>query len=82
MHYLVLLVDGDRASLQRSKEQLTEHGINIITADNFKDATLKLIENGKIHVVLSEWELPCSKEDSTFTSCTAIFKRFWSFAMR
>lgn len=76
MHYSVLLVDNNQDSLQRSAKALEEQGLNIVTCTNFEDACALLKEDGSIHVVLSEWELPLKAKSSKTIKGLEVFKKF------
>ncbi len=58
MNYKVLLLDPGRAGLEKETRELEQGGLTVVGATNFTDACNLLKEDGSIHVVLTEWELP------------------------
>jgi arginine/lysine/ornithine decarboxylase len=57
-HYRVLVCDPDSASLARELGRLGHAGLQVTGASSVDEATRKLREDGSIHVILTEWELP------------------------
>ncbi|HEY9072129.1 MAG TPA: aminotransferase class I/II-fold pyridoxal phosphate-dependent enzyme [Candidatus Ozemobacteraceae bacterium] len=67
MKYKILLLDPSPVSLDRSSVELGNRGLNIVTARSFDDACALLREDGAIHAVLTEWELPRSRKTDSGT---------------
>ena len=76
MHYSVLLVDNNPESLQNSTRELKQRGLNIIGCLSFDKACELLKEDGTIHIVLSEWEIPHGENDSQTIRGLEIFRNF------
>ena len=76
MHYSVLLVDNNPESLQNSTRELKQRGLNIIGCLSFDKACELLKEDGTIHIVLSEWEIPHAENDSQTIRGLEIFRNF------
>ncbi len=76
MHYSVLLVDNNPESLQNSTRELNQRGLNIIGCLSFEKACELLKEEGTIHIVLSEWEIPYRENESETIRGLKIFKNF------
>ncbi|NLI79674.1 MAG: aminotransferase class I/II-fold pyridoxal phosphate-dependent enzyme [Candidatus Riflebacteria bacterium] len=62
MKYKILLLDPNPVSLDISSRELGQRGLNIVGATTFDEACSHLREDGAIHVVLTEWELPFNTE--------------------
>lgn len=58
MKYKILLLDKNDASLEHSSHELSQRGLNVVSAHDFETACAQLRKDGAIHVVLTEWELP------------------------
>lgn len=76
MHYSVLLADSNRETMEMSAKALEKQGLNIVTCTNFEDACNLLKEDGSIHVVLSEWELPENSKSKKSKKGLDIFRQF------
>jgi arginine/lysine/ornithine decarboxylase len=76
MHYSVLLVDNNPESLQNSTRELKQRGLNIIGCLSFEKACELLKEEGTIHIVLSEWEIPYRENEPETIRGLKIFKNF------
>lgn len=66
MKYKVLLINPDYKSNENETRELSSRGINVVSARNVEQACQMLREDGLIHVVLTEWDVPVS-EDSQIT---------------
>jgi len=76
MYYSVLLVDNNPESLQDSMRELKQRGLNVIGCISFDKACEFLKEEGTIHIVLSEWEIPYNENDSKAIRGLDIFRNF------
>lgn len=62
--YRVLICDSDALSLELHLGNLSRAGLKVVGATNLHEATRLLREDGAIHVILTEWEMPLRGEDS------------------
>jgi arginine/lysine/ornithine decarboxylase len=76
MHYSVLLVDNNPESLQTSIRELKQRELNVRGCLSFDKACDLLKEDGTIHIVLSEWELPYTENASETIQGLDIFRNF------
>mgnify|MGYP006279555753 FL=1 len=76
MYYAVLLADNNAESLQTALYELGKRGITAKGCLSFSEACDLLREDGTIHVVLSEWDLPYAEGSSRRTSGVDIFRYF------
>ncbi len=62
MKYKVLILDPNKTDLENETRELNHRGLNVIGASTFEQATNLLREDGRIHVILTEWEVPESRK--------------------
>ena len=60
MKYKTLLLEPRRNILDAELQELTSRGLAVIGATCFEEALRLLAEDGSIHVILTEWEIPRS----------------------
>ncbi|HNX77347.1 MAG TPA: aminotransferase class I/II-fold pyridoxal phosphate-dependent enzyme [Candidatus Rifleibacterium sp.] len=60
MKYRVLLINPDAKSIEIESRELSSRGINVVTTRSVEEAIRLLREDGLIHVILTEWEVPVS----------------------
>jgi len=68
MKYRVLLLNPDVKTIEIESRELSSRGINVVTAKNVEEACRLLREDGLIHVILTEWEVPVSDEETNLGS--------------
>ncbi|MEQ8221517.1 MAG: hypothetical protein ABRQ37_04390, partial [Candidatus Eremiobacterota bacterium] len=65
MNYKILLLDSNRAGLEKETRELEQGGLTVAGATNFTEACNMLKEDGAIHAVLTEWELPVNNSKTS-----------------
>jgi len=65
MNYKILLLDSNRAGLEKETGELEKGGLNVVGASNFAQACNLLKDDGSIHIVLTEWELPVNNYEAS-----------------
>lgn len=58
MKYKILLIDPEKHRLDAEMQELVSRGMVMVGATNFESACRHLREDGAIHVILTEWEIP------------------------
>ena len=58
MNYKILVIDGDRATLDQTCEGLAKRGFNVLKSSDWTTAAQELAADGAIHAVLTEWRVP------------------------
>ncbi len=76
MHYSVLIVDNDATALNKTLNEISSRGLNSIGCSSFESACEKLKEDGTIHVVLTEWSLPQSRENRKYIEGVEMLREF------
>jgi len=64
MKYRVLLLNPNIKTLETESRELSSRGINVVGARNVEEACKLLRDDGLIHVILTEWEIPVSDEET------------------
>ena len=76
MAYKVLLINPVPQDLENELRMLEERGLSMVGATNFKDAYDLLVQDGTIHVILTEWILPMKARSRQTISGAELFSRF------
>src|SRR6056297_3258809 len=76
MHYSVLIIDNDATALNKTLNEISSRGLNTFGCSSFKSACEKLKEDGTIHVILTEWSLPQSREDRKHIEGVEMLRQF------
>jgi arginine/lysine/ornithine decarboxylase len=77
MKYRVLLLNPDKAALDAETRELVSRGLPVVQALHFEQACQHLKEDGQIHVILTEWEVPLTRgPKSAVISGTSLFQAF------
>lgn len=76
MQYSVLMVDKDQRARDELVEALVYRGLKVVSCDNFKTACEYLINDGTIHAVLCEWELPLDADNKKQIKGLDLFNKF------
>ncbi len=68
-NYKVLILNNKKEELDNEIKELTVRGLNVIGKGSFEEAEQLLLEDGSIHVLLSDTEVPAKKSsEKTITS--------------
>ncbi len=76
MKYKVLLINPDSKTNETETRELSSRGINVVSANNVEHACRMLREDGLIHVVLTEWEVPVSEGSAITLKGSELFCEF------
>lgn len=76
MKYKILLVNPDSKKNESERRELTSRGINVVTASNVAEACRLLREDGLIHVILTEWDIPIDADSSVSVKGAELFEEF------
>lgn len=76
MDFKVLLIEPNEKMIQDEVNELSRRGLCVIGVSNFKDACEALVQDGAIHVVLSETSIPEDQSGKTYLNGINIFKKF------
>ena len=76
MKYKVLLVNPCEAELKKELKDLSARSMNVIGASNVEDACQLLREDGLIHAVLTEWEIPVTQDSKLTLKGSELFSEF------
>ncbi len=76
MEYYVLNINPNKKALDLENNELKLKGINVVGATNYTDACTLMIENGSIHAILTELELPLDKKTDKKIKGADIFRGF------
>lgn len=76
MKYKILLIDPDKTKIDLESRELTSRGINVVTARNVTEASRLLREDGLIHVILTEWDIPIDEDSEVSVRGAELFEEF------
>lgn len=76
MKYDVLLINSDEILLNIEANELRARKMNVVTARNVDEACDCLRENGRIHVILTEWEIPVGEDTDLELKGPELFSEF------
>lgn len=76
MKYKILLLDPDLKKNEIEYRELSSRGISVVTARNVAEACHLLREDGLIHVILTEWDIPADEGSSTSIRGAELFEAF------
>ncbi|MFO8086366.1 MAG: aminotransferase class I/II-fold pyridoxal phosphate-dependent enzyme [Bacteroidales bacterium] len=76
MQYSVLVVDHDQQAREELTEALVVRGLKVVSSNNFEEASDYLVQDGSIHAVLSEWQLPKRADSKQWVKGLDIFNHF------
>ncbi|MBU1108171.1 MAG: aminotransferase class I/II-fold pyridoxal phosphate-dependent enzyme [Candidatus Riflebacteria bacterium] len=76
MKYKILLLNPDIKKIDLECRELTSRGIAVVTARNVVEASRLLREDGLIHVILTEWEIPVDNENTVSIKGAELFEKF------
>ncbi len=76
MKYKVLLVNPLIEELKKELKDLSARNMNVIGATNVEDACRLLREDGLIHAVLTEWEVPVETDSELTMKGSELFSEF------
>ncbi|MFA8449531.1 MAG: aminotransferase class I/II-fold pyridoxal phosphate-dependent enzyme [Bacteroidales bacterium] len=76
MEFKVLLIEPNEGLIKEEINELTCRGLGVIAVSNFKDACEALVQDGTIHVVLTELTVPENKSGKKYLSGLEILKKF------
>lgn len=76
MKYKVLLINPDENVLKKELKDLSARSMNIIGASTVEDACRLLREDGLIHAVLTEWEVPVTSDGNLTMKGSELFSEF------
>ncbi len=76
MKYKVLLINPDVSELKKELKDLSARSMNIIGASTVEDACNFLREDGLIHAVLTEWEVPVTSDGNLTMKGSELFSEF------
>ncbi|MGC4119402.1 MAG: aminotransferase class I/II-fold pyridoxal phosphate-dependent enzyme [Myxococcales bacterium] len=74
MDFKVLLISPKPKDLKEESRELTRRGLTVVGVSSWADAREELIRDGRIHVVLTEWRLPASKNAKETIEGLPLFK--------
>ncbi|MEZ7893472.1 MAG: aminotransferase class I/II-fold pyridoxal phosphate-dependent enzyme [Candidatus Wallbacteria bacterium] len=74
--YKVLLINPDISTIVEEAVELSKRELKIIQCTNFDDAILKLREDGSIHSILTEWEVPVTDKSRETVNGIEMFSEF------
>jgi len=76
MKYKILLINPDDTALKKELHDLNARGMNVVGATNVEDACQFLKEDGLIHAVLTEWEVPVTHDGEFVLKGAELFAEF------
>ncbi len=62
MNYKILLINPDHKALSKESKALSARSFKVITASDVESASDFLRDDGLIHVILTEWEVPVAAD--------------------
>lgn len=76
MKYKVLLINPEKKSSDIEFKELSSRGINVVAAQSVEQACQMLREDGLIHVILTEWEIPAAHGSQIMVKGSELFREF------
>ncbi len=76
MKYKILLINPIESSLKKELHDLNARAMNVIGATNVEEACRLLKEDGLIHAILTEWEVPVTHEGGFYLKGAELFAEF------
>ncbi len=73
MKYKVLLINPVETTLKKELHDLATRNLNVIGATNVEDACQLLKDDGLIHAVLTEWEVPVTADGDVHLKGSELF---------
>ena len=76
MNYKILLINPNQNTLLEETKELSSRNLHVVPTMNLKEACDYLREDGSIHVILTEWEVPVTDEGKVSLTGPEMFKEF------
>ena len=76
MKYKILLLNPDLKKIELESRELTSRGITVVAARSVAEASHLLREDGLIHVILTEWDLPVESDSDISIRGAELFEGF------